>query len=128
MQYRGTPMGFLPRKRASHNQTLTDRVRDLLRRPDISERKMFGGLAFMLRGNMCCGINGSDLVIRVGPDAYAEALADPAARPMDFTGRPLRGLVYVGKKGYATDRDLASWIARAVRFAESLPAQFGDVT
>jgi TfoX/Sxy family transcriptional regulator of competence genes len=74
----------------SYDLVLADRIRRVLgSRPDLSERKMFGGLAFLLDDKMCCGIVDRDLMVRVGPARYAEALARPHARPMDFTGRPL---------------------------------------
>ena len=89
----------------------------------VVEKKMFGGLAFMLHGNMCVGVSGDDLMVRVGPDAYAEALAQPHAREMDFTGKPLRGFVYVDPLGFESDEDLAAWIERGARFVRSLPAK-----
>lgn len=84
---------------------------------------MFGGLAFLLRGNMCCGVVGDDFVIRVGPNEYRAALSEPHTREMDFTGRPLKGFVYVSAKGVASDQNLRDWVGRAVRFAASLPAK-----
>jgi hypothetical protein len=104
------------------DQGLAQRIRDHLdERPDVSERKMFGGLAFMLGGNMCCGVVGEELMLRVGADAHDEALALPHAREMDFTGRPMRGMLYVGTQGIGEDDDLAGWLDRAVAFASSLP-------
>ena len=101
---------------------LAERVRDLTAElPDMSERKMFGGLCFLRSGNMCFGIVGSELMVRVGPDAYDDALALPNAREMDFTGRSMRGLVYVGEDGISEDDDLAAWLARGLDFAASLP-------
>lgn len=82
---------------------------------------MFGGLAFMVNGHMCCGIVGKDFVVRTGPEQYEEALSKPHARPMDFTGRPMRGLVYVGPEGYESARDLKAWIQRGLRFVRTLP-------
>jgi TfoX N-terminal domain len=87
----------------------------------VAEKRMFGGLAFMVGGNMSCGVMGKELMVRVGPAAYGEALSRPHARTMDFTGRPLKGMVYVGAKGLEADRDLASWVELGVAFAESLP-------
>ena len=114
-------MGFLPRK-SSDDDVLADRIRQALGpRADVGERKMFGGLAFLVGGHMMCGVNRGELMVRVGPDQYGEALAQPEARPMDFTGRPLKGFVYVDERGFATQRKLASWVARGLRFVESLP-------
>ncbi len=106
----------------AYDQKLADRVRRALgRRKALTERKMFGGLAFILRGNMCCGVVEGDLVVRVGLERYEAALAEPHARPMDFTGRPLRGFVYVAPGGYRTGKALARWLRQATDFAESLP-------
>jgi TfoX/Sxy family transcriptional regulator of competence genes len=89
--------------------------------PGMTERHMFGGVAFMLEGNMCCGVIEDNLVVRVGPRAYDEALQEPHARPMDFTGRPLRGFVYVDPAGFANNASLRQWIERGVRFVQTLP-------
>lgn len=106
------------------DEALAERVRVVLaRRRDVGGKKMFGGLAFMLSGNMCCGVSSGDLVVRVGPDAYEDALAHKHVRVMDFTGKPLRGFVYVAQKAIAGDDQLRSWIGRGVRFAESVPAK-----
>ncbi len=107
-----------------YNEKLAERIRAALAdRTDVSERKMFGGLTFMLRGNMCCGVDKENLMVRVGPDAYDEALAQPGARLMDFTGRPLKGMVYVGPEGYESDDGLHGWVQRGVEYALSLPAK-----
>jgi hypothetical protein len=85
------------------------------------EKRMFGGVGYMVRGNMACGVNGDDLIVRVGPDAYEEALAAPHTRPFDMTGRPMRGWVVVTPAGQARDEDLMAWVARGVAFALALP-------
>ena len=86
------------------DEGLAERVREALRdRRDLTEKKMFGGLCFLLGGNMCCGIVGDELMLRVGPEQYEPVLARPHAREMDFTGRALRGMVYVGSAGLAED-------------------------
>ena len=106
----------------AYDEGLAQRVREALgERSDLSERKMFGGLCFMLGGNMCAGIVGEELMLRVGPDSYDSALARPHAREMDFTGRALKGMVYVGVDGVADDTDLSSWLDVAVSFAGALP-------
>ena len=81
---------------------------------------MFGGLTFMLGGKMCCGVLGDRLLVRVGPAAYEAALTEPFAAPMDFTGRPLRGMVYVDRDGLREDDELSRWVGRGVEFASSL--------
>jgi TfoX/Sxy family transcriptional regulator of competence genes len=106
----------------SYDEGLAERIRDALAdRSDVSERKMFGGLAFLLNGNMCVGVVGDELMVRVGPDAYGEAVRRPHARKMDFTGRPMKGFVYVGCEGLESDADLRRWVARGIDFARSLP-------
>lgn len=106
------------------DERLADRIRALTHdRMDIQERKMFGGLAFLVRGHMCCGIVGSDLMVRVGPDGYEDALASAHVRPMDFTGRPSKGMVYVAPAGIRTAGALRKWIERGISFSETLPAR-----
>ena len=106
----------------AYDEELAWRIRTVLpRHQGITEKKMFGGISFMLGGNMCCGVMGNDLVVRVGPERHEEALAKPHARPMDFTGRPLRGLVYVGPGAHQASDTLREWVKRGVDFAESLP-------
>jgi hypothetical protein len=84
---------------------------------------MFGGVAFLIRSNMCVGVVGDELMVRVGPDAYDEAVRQPHARKMDFTGRPMKGFVFVGVEGFELDADLRRWVAHGVEFAASLPAK-----
>jgi TfoX/Sxy family transcriptional regulator of competence genes len=104
------------------DERVAQRVREILADEcPAKERRMFGGLAFMVNGHMCCGIVGKDLVVRVGADAYEEALSQPHARAMDFTGRPMKGFVYVSPAGYRTKSTLRSWIKRSLRFVISLP-------
>jgi len=91
----------------------------------VTEKPMFGGLSFLLDGKIFCGIVRDDLMVRVGPDGYEESLQRPHARPMDFTGRPMKGYVYVGPAGRRTQRMVDAWVARAVTFVATLgkPAQ-----
>jgi hypothetical protein len=89
----------------------------------IVEKKMFGGLAFMYRGHMCCGIVGDVLMARVGPEAYEETLQRRDVREMDFTGKPLRGFVYVESGGFAEDSQLKEWVRLCQDFTNSLPAR-----
>ncbi len=104
------------------DEGLAERIREALRmRAGISERKMFGGLAFMLQGHMFVGILGDTLMARVGPNDYAEVLRKPWVRKMDFTGRPMKGYVFVDPAGFESDAALEGWVARCIRFAESLP-------
>jgi TfoX/Sxy family transcriptional regulator of competence genes len=105
----------------SYDEELAQRTRAILAsRDDVIEKKMFGGLAFMVRGHMCVGIVDRELMVRIGPDAYETALADSHARPMDFTGKPLRGMVYVQAAGLRTAAGLRSWVDRGLRFVSAL--------
>lgn len=106
----------------SFDEHLAARAREVLSvRNDVTERTMFGGLAFLLRGHMCCGIVGQDLMVRVGAEGYEGALSQAHARPMDFTGRPLKGMVYVSLDGLRTKRALRTWVDRGVHFVGTLP-------
>ena len=89
----------------------------------IEERKMFGGLAFMLDGNMCCCVTSRGLIVRVGADGYAVALAKPHAGPMDMTGRPMKGWVLVETAGLGSEAALGEWVRRGADFASTLPAK-----
>ena len=107
-----------------YDEGLSQRIRELLTdAPAVEEKKMFGGLAFMVNGNMAVGVTGSELMVRVGAENYESALAEPHVRPMDFTGKPLRGFVYVDESGYETDEGLAMWVSRAVDFVLTLPSK-----
>jgi TfoX/Sxy family transcriptional regulator of competence genes len=106
------------------DKQLANRVRELLSElSDVSERKMFGGLAFMIAGNMACGIVGSDLMLRLGEDGADAALDQPHVRPMDFTHRPMKTMVYVERSGTETPHALKGWVDKAVAYAASLPAK-----
>ena len=104
---------------------LAQRVRDLLDgQPDVTERRMFGGIGFMVGGNMCCGVIGEDLMVRLDPGQAEQLMeSEPGARPFDFTGRPMRGWLYVSPAAVAEDTDLEQWVGRAEDFASSLPAK-----
>ena len=106
----------------AYDEALADRVREVLApHRDLSERRMFGGIAFMLAGNMCCGVIGEDLMVRLGPDDGPKALKEDGVRPMDFTGRPMKTAVYVSPDVTADDDRLASWVEAGAAFASSLP-------
>lgn len=106
----------------AYDEELAERIRRALAdKHSVVEKRMFGGIAFMLRGNMCCGIVRDDLMVRVGPERHEEALAQPHARPMDFTGRPMRGMVYVTPEGCRTDEALKRWVEQGLNFAATLP-------
>jgi len=106
------------------DESVVERVRKALAgSPDVVEKRMFGGIAFMVRGNMCCGVIGDRLMLRMEPKGYETALSRPHARAMDFTGRPMKGMVYVDPAGFASPRGLKMWIERAMEFTLSLPAK-----
>lgn len=109
----------------AYDTKLADRVRKTLaRRKAVTEQAMFGGLAFLLGGKMFVGILKDELMVRVGPERHEEALAQPHARPMDFTGRPMKGYVFVAPAGLRDDSALAGWIERGRTFvAGSVPGE-----
>lgn len=106
----------------AYDETLADRVREALGpRPELSERKMFGGLCLMAGGHMFCGILGDELMLRLGPDGAEAALDRPHVRPMDFTGRPMKGMVYVEPAGFRGEQALLGWLDLALGFCATLP-------
>jgi TfoX/Sxy family transcriptional regulator of competence genes len=103
------------------DEGLAERMRTLLAaEADVREQKMFGGLCFLCGGNMACGIVGEELMVRVGPAAWPDALLQPHVREMDFTGRSMKGMVYIEVKGIAEDADLARWVEHGMSYARSL--------
>lgn len=106
------------------SENLANRIRQVLHDDrTVTEKKMFGGLAFLVNGNMCCGIVGDELMVRVGPEAYHSALEHQHASEMNFTGKALKGFIYVSPEGVAADNDLAEWVRRGASFALTLPAK-----
>ncbi len=90
---------------------------------DILEKRMFGGLAFLLDGNMSCGVYGTDLIVRMGHAAAEQALTQPGARPFDLSGRPMRGWLLVDRAALGEEKVLGHWIRRAVEYAATLPGK-----
>jgi len=108
----------------AYDEGIAERLRELFtNRPGVTEKKMFGGLAFMYRGHMLVGIIGESLMARVGPDEYAAALKRPFVREMDFTGKPMKGYVYVDPAGFESDSDFKRWVDLCLRFNTSLPSK-----
>ena len=108
----------------AYDEGLAERLRGVFAgRADAVEKKMFGGLAFMVRGSMCVGVNGEELMARVGPEKYDESLTLPHARQMDFTGRPMKGFVFIGTDGIESDDDLSEWVDRCLSFNATLAAK-----
>ncbi len=106
----------------AYNEMLAQRIRTVLEGvPGVTEKKMFGGTGFILRGNMACGVNGDDLIVRVGPEKDTQVLAMPHVRRFDMSARPMAGWIMVAPPGYQTDADLRRWIEQGMAFAGSLP-------
>jgi len=108
----------------AYDETAAARVRKVLSgRRSLVERKMMGGICFMLGGNTCCGVCGSALLVRVGKDAYPKMLALDHVRPLEFGGRRPTGFVLVDADGYRTEAALKGWVQRGIDFAATLPAK-----
>lgn len=106
----------------AYSKALADEIRARIGdHPGLRERQMFGGIAFMLNGNMAVGVSGDDLMVRVGKDAHDEAISLPGARIFDMSARPMRGWILVAPEGITSDADLDAWIDRGVAWAEALP-------
>ena len=107
-----------------YDESLAERIRHVCKgKRGVTEKKMFGGIAFMLNDNMCCGVVKNKLMVRVGPDNHDAALARPHAEPMTFTGKPMRGMVYVAPAGCTSDKDVKAWVEMGARFVATLPAK-----
>ena len=108
----------------AYDEKLAGRVRKLLaKRKAIAEKKMFGGVAFLLNGNMCCGLHGQELIVRLNPQETDQSLARPHTRVFDMTGRPIKGWILVEPAGLAREDALAKWVRVGVDYAASLPAK-----
>lgn len=108
----------------AYNEYLAERIRRALAaRHDVEEKKMFGGICFLVKGKMAAGIVKDDLMVRVVGSKYQEALAKPHCREMDFTGKPLKGFLYVGAEGLDSDRALEEWLQLGVEFVENAPVK-----
>jgi TfoX/Sxy family transcriptional regulator of competence genes len=106
------------------DEALAARVRSVLSgTAGLAEKRMFGGLAFMVDGNMCCGVHGDELILRLAPEQTDEALKEQHVRVFDMSGRPMKGWVLIAPDGIAGDDDLSSWVGQGLDFARSLPAK-----
>lgn len=104
------------------DEGLAQRIRQALaKEAGVSEKRMLGGIAFLINGNMAVGVLRDDLMVRVGPQQYDRLLNEASARAMDFTGKPMKGFVFVSAKGVASERDLTRWTGHGVAFARTLP-------
>ena len=105
-----------------YDEFLAERIRSALgRRRNLTEKRMFGGLAFLLDGNMVCGIVGERLMLRLGEQGASDALGEDHVLPMDFTGKPIKTMVYVEPRGIEPEADLKHWVEAALAFAKTLP-------
>ncbi len=106
----------------AYDEGVAQRLREVMQEiPGVEEKKMFGGIAFMVNGNMCSGVVKDTLMLRVGAEQYHDLLERPYARKMDFTGKPMTGLIYVDPPGFESDEDLADWIGIALAYVKNLP-------
>lgn len=106
----------------AYNEKLAERVEKVISKDtECRTKKMFGGVCFLLNGNMACGILNNDLIVRVGPDNYEKELVHPDAGEFDITGRPMKGWVMVSFAKDKTDKELKSWVRKGAAFALSLP-------
>jgi TfoX/Sxy family transcriptional regulator of competence genes len=107
----------------AYNEELAERIRAALSdRQDVEEKKMFGGLSFMVAGQMCCGVLKNDLVVRIEPTDFDQLVAQPHVRPFDFSGRPMQGMVYVDNSGLADPEALRTWVRRGTDYVAAHPA------
>ncbi len=105
----------------AYDEGLAERIREALAvQPNVAEKRMFGGLAFLIGGKMCVGIVKDQLMVRVGPEAYEKRVRESHARKMDFTGRPMKGFIYVTAEGLESDAELRRWVGYGLDYAGSL--------
>jgi TfoX/Sxy family transcriptional regulator of competence genes len=107
-----------------YNEDLAKRIRTKLKsRSGIAEKSLFGGIGFLVGGNMACGVHKQDLVVRLSEKDFDRAIKDPNARVFDIGGRPMKGWILVSSGGYASDKSLQDWIKKGIAFARSLPSK-----
>jgi len=107
----------------AYNLKLAERIRSELGVIPFVEKKMFGGVGFLIHGNMACGVHKDGMIVRVDPEKHAKLLTKPHARPFDLTGRPMKGWLVVDPDGYKTEKQLTIWVKEGVEFALTLPAK-----
>lgn len=104
------------------NATLADRIRaELGTRAGLTEKQMFGGIAFLLQGNVCCGVRGDEMIVRLDPEQTEKTLAEKGTRIFDITGRPMKGWILVSASALTPKSALSKWVRRGVAYAGSLP-------
>jgi hypothetical protein len=108
----------------AYDQNLEARIRKILENETgVVEKKMFGGVGFLVNGNMACGVHGNDLIARVGPENHAASVAKPHVKEFDMTGHPMAGWVQVSPAGFTRDEDLFEWVRKGMHYAKTLPAK-----
>ena len=107
----------------AYNVKLAERIRTELGDIPFVEKKMFGGVGFLIHGNMACGVHKDGMIVRVDPEKHSALLKKPHARPFDLTGRPMKGWLVVDPDGYKTEKQLTIWVKEGVEFALTLPAK-----
>jgi TfoX N-terminal domain len=106
----------------AYDEGLATRMREMLGdRSGVAEQQMFGGLAFLVHGNMACGVRGQDLIVRLAADAAESVQGEPGVRPFHLTGRPMKGWLLVAAEGHTEDDDRHRWVDRGIAYAVSLP-------
>jgi TfoX/Sxy family transcriptional regulator of competence genes len=105
----------------AYNQELAERIRSQLSGISFVERKMFGGVGFLIGGNLACGVHKANLIVRVDPERHSALLKKPQAKPFDLTGRPMKGWLLVEAEGCKTEKQLGAWVREGVQFASTLP-------
>jgi TfoX/Sxy family transcriptional regulator of competence genes len=106
----------------SMNESIAEKIRaEVNHYPDVVEKRMFGGIGFIVNGNMACGVNGSDLIVRVGPEQSQAALSRPHTKVFDMTGRPMAGWIKIAPEGFASQQDLKDWVKQGMEYALTLP-------
>lgn len=106
----------------TYDETLASRIQDILSgQPGLNAKKMFGGVGYLVHGNMACGVHKDMLIVRVGPDAYDESMEYPHTRPFDMTGSAMKGWVMVEPAGFSSEDDLKVWVQTGLDYALSLP-------
>jgi len=108
----------------AYDEALAERIRGVLDgQPSVEEKRMFGGLTFMVGGQMCCGVLKEELVVRIEPAQFDQLSAQPHVRPFDFSGRPMQGMVYVAQQGLTSDAALRQWVQRGLDYVSAHPAE-----
>jgi TfoX/Sxy family transcriptional regulator of competence genes len=107
----------------AYNLKLAERIRSELNGIPVVEKKMFGGIGFLLNGNMACGVNKDNLIVRVDPEKHNVLLKKSHAKPFDLTGRPMKGWLQVEAEGVKTNKQLNTWVKEGIEFASTLPAK-----